>query len=292
VSQPFDAAAGRLGDDGARRFARWDAALYRDLCGGPGARLWKRLKGKPGGPAVLEAYLGLAVEAIGLGYIDRSGFDAASGKDSPTSQAPNLIALFWVLKIPRKLAQGSPEAQIASLTRLWNVGEGLLREPPWLNRYVTGALHAIDALDEIEARLTEALEPALTVGAPSSFGGPFAVTTIDASKLDELFLPGDMHLAAPAVLCVHDRKREGVHAGVFLRPQGASGFLSLTPCLGQAPAEEGLPEVALQENRVRIGGSRVALPLLARGHRAVIARAGFCVASAIDSQRLWIVESP
>jgi hypothetical protein len=289
MSKVFDAAEKRFGALGASRFAKWDAALYRDFVAGPGNWIWWRFKKNPAAAALLDAYLTLAVEAIGLGYIDRRGFDALLRGERG---APNLIALVWVLKLPRHPFERDAKAEIALLTRLWNAGEGLLGEAPWLNCYVTSALHDLASLDDLEKELIAALEPALTVRAPAAFRGPFAVTTIDATDLDDQFLPGDMHLVAPAVLCVHDRKRAGVAAGVFLRTAGASSFLSLTPCLGERPADEGIPEVELIESRMRIGEHRVALPLLRHGHRAVASRAGFCVASAVDSQRLWIVETP
>jgi hypothetical protein len=289
AAEALQGAARRLGDEGARRFARWDAALYRDLYGGPGARLWKRIQGKPGSEAVLEAYLALAVEAIGLGYVDRAGFDATTGD---TRSAPNLIALLWIVKIPGKGLDGAAEAMLARLAKAWNLGEGLLGQPAWLNRYVAGALHAPMALDDLEARLAEILEPALVVRAPSSLRGPFTVTTIDAVEVDDLFLPGEMHLAAPAVLCVHDRKRANASVGVFLRAQAASSFLPPGPCLGEGPRDEGAPACELLVDAVRIGRARVALPFVAHGHRAIVARAGFVVVSAVDSQRLWVVESP
>lgn len=288
MSDAFESAVKRRGDEGARRFAKWDAALYRDLCDGPAKRLWQRLAAKPKGAAVLDAYLTLAVEAIGLGHIDRAGFDGlARGRE-----AANLIALLWLGTIPDRALDGKPEVQIDRLVKAWNAGEGLLGASPWLNRYATASLHDLSSIDQLEAELVRVLEPALVAPAPSSFRGPFAVSTLDATQLDDRFLPGDMHLAAPAVLCVHDRKRAGVFAGVLLRPRGESSLLPLTPCLGAGPAEDGVPAIALQKGRVRIGDSRVALPLLERAHRAVVARAGFCVVSAVDSQRLWIVESP
>lgn len=288
MSEVLDGAVKRRGDEGARRFAKWDAALYADLCAGPAKRLWKRLASKPSGAAVLDAYLTLAAEAIGLGYIDRAGFDAFSEGQPAT----NLIALCWLDQIPKKSFDGNPKAQIERLAKAWNLGEGLLGEAPWMSRYVTAMLRELASIDQLEVELVRVLEPVLAAPAPSSFHGPFTVSTLDAAQLDDRFLPGEMHLAAPAVLCVHDRKRAGVFAGVFLRPRGESSFLSLTPCLGAAPAEEGVPAISLLEGRVRIGDSRVALPLLKRAHRAVAARAGFCVVSAVDSQRLWIVESP
>jgi hypothetical protein len=280
----------RLGAAGAGRFAKWDDALYRDLVAGPGKRLWKRIAQKPNAAALLDAYLGLAVEAVGLGYIDRTGFDVITKGGVGAS---NLIALLWLAKLPSHRFERDAEVEIALLARAWNVGEGLLGEAPWLNRYVTAALDGLSSsIDDLETDLVTVLEPALTVRAPAAFRGPFAVSTIDTTDLDDEFLPGEMHLVAPAVLCVHDRKRQGVAAGVFLRPAGESGFLSLTPCLGERPPEDGAPAVELRESRLRIGEHRVALPLLKYGHRAVASRAGFCVASAVDSQRLWIVESP
>jgi hypothetical protein len=290
VSGVFAEVAERRGAEGARRFSRWDPALWDDFCEGPGRRLWRRLRALLKAEAVLDAYLGLAVEAMGLGYVDRAGLDALTGAEA--GAAPNLIALFWIEKLPAQLVQPQAGAQIERLARLWNLGEGLLGEASWLNRFATAALHDLESLADVEQALATVLAPALTVRAPAAFGGPFAVTTLDAADLDDRFLPGEMHLAAPAVLCVHDRKRRGVSAGVFLRPGGASSFLAVTPCLGEQAAEVGAPEIEALESRIRIGESRVALPLLKRVHRALVARSGFAVASAVDSQRLWIVESP
>ena len=42
----------------------------------------------------------------------------------------------------------------------------------------------------------------------------------------------------------------------------------------------------------RGAGRAVELPMLGEAHRVAAARAGFVVVSAVDSQRLWIVETP
>ncbi|HSB60075.1 MAG TPA: hypothetical protein VLI67_00050, partial [Vicinamibacteria bacterium] len=55
------------------RFVRWDPALWRDLVAGPARELAESLEGArlpaPQGQALLESYLRLGCEAIGLGYL-------------------------------------------------------------------------------------------------------------------------------------------------------------------------------------------------------------------------------
>jgi len=307
ASGVLEALVMRREQEGARRFSRWNGALYRAACAGcagvwgagegegegaegPARALWDRLAGDRDAAAVFEAYLGLLVEAIGLEVLDAAAVEVFSRGEGPA--ATNLLTLLLVEKIPRLLPGGSGEAQIAWLALSWNLGEGLLGEPPWLNRYVASALARLDDLGELEDQLVRVLEPALVARAPAAFTGPFAVTTLDARDVDGIFLPGDMHLSAPAVLCVHDRKRAGIHAGVFLRPGGESSFLSLTPCLGAATEDASLPAAAVEGGALRVGAHQVTMPFLQRGHRVVVSRAGFVVASALDSQRLWVVETP
>src|SRR5262249_31819622 len=148
MSDAFDEIAERRGDDGARRFARWDLALYRALCQGPAKRLGRRLKAKPFGAALLDAYLALAGDAIGLGYVDQEGYDALTKEGRA---AANLIALLWIKKLPERRFEGDPEQQIDLFAKAFNVGEGLLGEPGWLNRYVAASLHDLAELDGFEA---------------------------------------------------------------------------------------------------------------------------------------------
>lgn len=274
----------RMEREGPRQHARWEPALYHAFCAGPAAALWDAIGAQPGAEPAFEAYLRLAVEALGEGYIDRADLAPAPGPRS-------LLALLWVRLIPHALARVPPAARLEALARLWNLGEGLMREPVWLNRYVAGAAAGLEDLGDVEDFLVRVLEPALTPSEPSAWQGPFAVTVLDARPLADEFLPGELHMAAPAVLCVHDRRTPGVHAGVFLRRGGQSRFMGLTPCLGELRAESGLAGTVFEDGVVRIRGRPVALPHLRRCHRHAVAEAGFLVAAAVDSQRLWVVES-
>jgi hypothetical protein len=278
----FQQAVEATAAEGPRRFAHWDAALFDELSHGPVIALSKTLASQSQAAKVFTAYLRLLQEAIGAGYLYRTS----------SERAPNFLAFCLVRWIPEALGQVPPADQLPLLVKVWNLGEGLLREPAWVDRYVLASAAGPLPLQEIEAFLVRVLEPALAPAAPARWGGPFTVAVLDPRPLHEEFLPGEMHLAAPAVVCVHDRRHPAVHLGVFLRPDRRSRFMGLTPCLGEYPAESGLPAVRLEERRLVVGGQNVDLPFLRFGHRHLLARAGFSVASAVDSQRLWIVETP
>ena len=279
--------------EGRRRFAAWDGALFRDVCAGPARTLARRLGGAPGADRVVAAYLRLAAEAVGLGHIERAGFDALVRDGKDIAAAPSLLAVLWLLLVPAKLGrEGGADQKLALLAELWNLGEGLLSEPAWINRYVTSAAAGLGDLRDAAEFLVGVLEPALVPARAARFEGPFALTVLDGRAVDDELLPGDMHLAAPAVLCVHDRLRPAIHAAVFLRPGRASSFLGLMPCLGDGPAESGLPPVELSEGVAKIGELSVPLPTITSAHEALLAGSGFLVVSAVDSQRLWVVETP
>jgi hypothetical protein len=294
----LDEIAGRLAAAGARRHAGWDAGLFRALIDGPAARLGAAVGSRPSAGRVLEAYARLLVEAVGLGYIDRPGLSFLSGEVAQMPASLTYLAVLLVRVVPPSFAEGEPAVkrgvreQLDQIASMWNIGEGLLAQSAWLNRYLCAASGQVARMDDVEPALERALGPALSAPPPAAFEGPFSTIVLDASALDPAFLPGNMHLAAPAVLCVHDRRRPDLHAAVLLGQGGGSSFLGLFPCLGQGPHERGTPEVELLEGGARVGRHEVALPTLNAVHRAAIARAGFLVVAAVDSQRLWVVESP
>ena len=178
------------------------------------------------------------------------------------------------------------------LVKAWNLGEGLLREPGWLDRYVTASATTLGNLEELEAFLVQTLEPVLSTAPAATWKGPFAVTLLDLRPLHEEFLPGEITLAAPAVLRVSDRRRTGTEVGVLLSPGGRSRPLGLMTGLGEYTEPGDRPAVEFHDGLVRVAGAEVAVARLRRCHRHVVARSGFIAACAVDSQRLWIVESP
>lgn len=288
----FDAHVAARALEGRRLHARWDPELFHALAEGPARALWGALRAAPDAPRALDAYLRLVAEGIGLGLLDTPQCLALLGRAAPLATPPSLLARLLVLVAPAQLATVPPGERVAALARLWNLGEGLLAEPPWLHRYVAAALADHATLHDLDAALVRVLGPALAPAPPSSWRGPFALQVLDVAAAHEEFLPGAMHLAAPSVLCVHDRRVPALHAGVLLRRGGASALMGLTPCLGEGPSDARVPPPPVSERGVTIHGQVVPLPRLGRVHAAAMAPSGFYVAAAVDSQRLWIVESP
>jgi hypothetical protein len=114
---------------------------------------------------------------------------------------------------------------------------------------------------------------------------------LDLRSLHDDFLPGEISLAAPAVLRVAER-RQAREAGVLLRRGGQSELLGLTEGLGDYAEADTGPPVEFHDGGATVGGRAVELPFLRACHRHAVAGAGFIAACAVDSQRLWIVESP
>jgi len=284
VEQTCEELIAAVARDGLRKHARWDADLFAELSGGAARAVWQTIQGGAQAKPVFSAYLQLVEEALGAGYLRRD-------QAGPSPRPANFLSLCLVRLIPRSLA-GIPEGgQLPWLAKVWNLGEGLLREPAWVDRFVTACASSVEEVTDIEGFLVRTLEPVLTPARPARWEGPFTVTVLDTRPLDDEFLPGDMHLAAPAVLCVHDRRRPESHLGVFLQQERRSRFLGVSPCLGQYPAPEILPTVKLAKQQMQVGSHTIELPFLHRGRNYAAAGHGFVVVSAADSQRLWVVES-
>lgn len=272
-----------LRKDGPRRFARWNANVFEALVTGPLFVLSESLNGQADAGAVLTAYLGLLHQGVGITAVRR----AEAGPVWWSSYLERCL----VEQVPALLPRVPAGRRLAVLVKAWNLGEGLLREPGWLDRYVTASASTLDNLEDLEGFLARTLGPVLSTPPPASWKGPFAVTMLDLRPLHEEFLPGEIALAAPAVLRITDRRRTGLEVGVLLRPGGHSRALGLLSGLGEFLEAGERPAVEFLDGRVRIAGEEVAVPRLRRCHRHVIARSGFLAACAVDSQRLWILES-
>jgi hypothetical protein len=270
--------------DGPRRFARWDSALFEALVQGPGAVLSEALTGQADANAVLAAYLRLLHQGVGITAVRR----VEAGPDGWISYLERCL----VEQVPALLPRVPAGKRLPVLVKVWNLGEGLLREPAWFDRYASANAAALDSLEDLEAFLARTLEPVLAAPPPASWKGPFAVTVLDLRLLHEEFLPGEITLAAPAVLRVADRRRTEIEAGILLSPGGRSRPLGLMSGLGQFTEGDDTPAVVFGDGRVRVGAEEVAVPRLRYCHGHLVARSGFIAACAVDSQRLWIVESP
>jgi hypothetical protein len=276
--------------EGERRFSRWDRDSFRAIVFGPGQRLAGSIDGSPDAAPIFLGWLKLVVEAVGLGYV-RPGI--VTSADKLAFSPENLLELLLLDLLPGKLGACPPQGRVALLAKAWNLGEGLLAEPPWLNLVVASAMANVGSLLDMEGRLLRILDTALAPRAKSMFQGPYAVRTLDLRDVDGAFLPGRMHFAEPALVCIHDRKRPELVAGVLLGARNAPSLAFRSPCLAQkTPIDPNLPTVSLTQGGLSVGDARVPLPLWTRGHFVVASRAGLIVACALDSQRIWIAETP
>lgn len=275
-----EATVAKFRDEGPRAFARWNPAVFDAVAVGPVQALAQRLGGQPAADATLAGYLRLVQQGVGGGIIKQ-----ASGAHS------SFLERLLVELIPARLPEIAPERRLRVLVDAWNLGEGLLREPVWVDRYVNACAAALPRLDALEEFLVRTLGPVLTPAPPVAWTGPLKVTSLDLRAAHDEFLPGKLRLAAPTVLCVEDRRRPGLQIGVFLRHKQKSEALGVVSGLGEYDETAALPDVSFSDGKVKVGSRTAELPTLRKCYTFTVARAGFVVASAVDSQRLWVIES-
>lgn len=288
MTNPLDDVVARMSGEGRRLYARWDSARFDQICRQYASSLAERLAERPDptDDATLTGYLTLVREAVGAGYLARPGGTKSNGSVYSTG----FLEYALLCLIPEALPDEPPETRTMWLAKVWNLAEGVRNGPPWIDGYVSAFAAELKSVCEIESFLSKTLEPALEPAEPSAWKGPFTTAILDTRAVHDPFLPGRMHLAAPTILCVQDRRDPAVHLGILLR-HGGSRVLGLFPPL-DAYSDGGVhPEIQSENNRLKIGRQAVDLPLLGHPYQVAVASAGFVAASALDSQRLWIVES-
>jgi hypothetical protein len=192
--------------------------------------------------------------------------------------------------LPEVLPGLSAEKHLGLLARVWNLGEGLLREPEWVSAYVMSRIGELRGDRAPEAILVDILRPLLEPALAARWEAPFRVTLLSLRQADDEFLPGEMQLAAPSVLVVSDRRRP-VRLGIRLRRGGQSIVLGKFGAMGSFPHEPAAVQISWEGGCARIADQTVLLPFLANPFHWALVGAGYLVASAADSQKLWIVES-
>ncbi len=269
----------RLGEEGPRRFSGWNAPLYDAYRGTILPELWKRLP--PNSERTFAGLTALVQSGIGEGYL----------KGGPGVAPRNFLEFCLRDWLPDVLARLPAEKHLPLLARVWNLGEGLLREPEWVNDYVMSRIGELRGDRMPEEILGDILRPLMEAAPEALWVSPYRVTLLSLRHADDEFLPGEMQLVAPTVLVVADRRRP-VRLGIHLRREGRSVVLGSFGPTGTFPVEpNSVPVEWEEEGNARIGGETVSLPFLTAPFHWTLVGAGYLVANAIDSQKLWIVES-
>jgi hypothetical protein len=277
-----DRFSAELAEVARRTSSQFDAARFQALVETRVRELWPLIRGVVSAVPVLRSYLRLLAEAVGMGCL----IEDARG------QQRDFLSDLLVNQVPARLPDVPPERRAACLAQLWNLGEGLLQEPAWLNRFAMAFAREASDLLALPAHLGRVLEPVLVPRPPSQWAGPCELVVLDPRPVADRFLPGEMHLAAPAVVCVHDRRRAGSQLGVLLEHGGKSRILGAAPCLDSTVHEGARPAVVFSPGSLAIGPHQVALRWLREPLERLVTATGFVLASAVDSQRLWVVDTP
>jgi hypothetical protein len=271
-------AIAELEANGPVTYARWSRGAWRNVCSGPAAALWQAMDAHPQRERVLAGYLTLLHAAVGLQYIalDRDG----------RMDLSTFLARAFCETLPKTLPRCAGEEGLRALAAIWNIGERLQTKAPWLDRYLAARLVELDALTQLSAFMEKALEEGLEAQPDASFSGELTWQVLDCSYGDRRFLPGDVHLATPSILCVHDRLRPGVHTAVLLRRGKDALSLGSTPCLGSAQTF-----TPPEEKKWRPLLTSAQAPLALEPSMVLATRGGFIVCAARYSQRLWIARA-
>lgn len=272
----------QLQEGGPRLYSRWSDRAWRLVCEGPAMRLWDAIAGTPGAEQSLEDYLLLAREAVGLQYVTAS---------EPADLTPGLGRSFLTEALcdvaPRLLGSVQPPLRAGALIALWNAGEKLNAKPVWLNRYLAARLRELVDLGAFEAFLVRVIGEGVDEGPLSSWEGPYTEIAVDTALADPWFLPGIMHLATPAIVCCHDRRRDDRQVAVLLRRRDAGGPLCLgaTPCLDQAGG--GIEhKLSMTQQAAVVNAAAISDPV-----EVLASRTGFAAVAYQLSQRIHVVEA-
>ena len=276
----------QLSEQGPRQFAAWSQEAFDAYIEGPVKQLGQYLewqdKEKPD-PNSVENLVRLVFEGIGAGWLKPKTDDAPA--------TTFLAHCLWTL-VPYQLGQLSLEERGIALQKVWNIGEGLAREPQWLNQFAITRTDWQTELINIDTHLEKALAPALTPMDSSDWSGKLKLQVIDLRQRFDEFVPGRMYLAAPAVLCLEDRTSPSETVALLLQRKGNTEILGSVGKLPEheEPTSSSLTVEAL-ENGIRINGCIVDAPLIHRPRQTIAVSSGFVAVTAEDSQRLWLVEA-
>ncbi|MBI4814726.1 MAG: hypothetical protein HY791_00630 [Deltaproteobacteria bacterium] len=266
-----------------RRFSAFDEELFFELCAGPARELHRSVDSIQ----VLDGYLDLLVEGVGVGLVTRSSVQVGSGSSPVATEVPSGESVFvrvMLELVPRQLSRVDPQDRTKALVRLFNIVDGLSRESGWVSAWLMSAISKVDELGALESELAAELS---SLDPPTTKSPPGRVSCLDARPVAPRFLPGELHFADAHVICVHDA-RMNVQLGlcVGLEPRLSNGPVQ---CLGHRKVSAPALELDPRPDGIAVGGRLIPLPL--GSPRSVLAsELGFVVVTSESSQRVWVVE--
>ncbi len=284
----------RVKKQGQEQYAHWNNELFMEICEGAAQICWNKIQHQHNKEKVFAAYMELIREGIGNAYITQSieewQYDYLIPKNSYQIDITwNSFLEYCLLKeIPLNLSQIPAEQQLELLTKIWNLGENILEEKPWIGLYILSRAEELPTLSKIEDFLIEIMTPLLRPSEKSNWQSPYKVSILDGRKIHDNFIPGDMHQVAPSVVCVHDRRLSNVYGGIFLNNE-PNTLLFHNQCLGNTQHEESEINLSFEDSNVTIESNQVELTRLGEHYSYLLCNSGQLLVTAVDSQRIWQV---
>lgn len=277
--------AEELRERGRRQFGVWNDAAFDDYLAGPANILQRNLQWedkKNPDAASVGNFLILVYEGIGAGWLGA----IESGVPPPTFLAHCLTTI-----VPHRLRNVPRPERSEVLRSVWNLSEGLARQPQWLNQYAIARTNWSIDLRKLDRHLADILAPVISPQPAATWQAGMQLQVLNLRDKDDAFVPGKMYLASPAVLCVENRIAPTKTLAVLLQKPGKSTVLGSVGRLPEHVESFAPPSIDAQADAILINGRRIDAPLIAAPRQALCAAAGFVIVSVDDSQRLWLVES-
>lgn len=280
----LDKLTSELRNEGPRQFAKWSNEAFDSYLEEPVANLKRSLESrdkKKQDHASLTNYLRMVYEGVGAGWLKTINWETPS----PTFLAHCLSRL-----VPYQLRKVPVEERADVLRNVWNLGEGMAREPQWLNQYAITQTNWSTDITKLQEHLETILEPVLSQTKNATWKGKYNLNVINLRNVSDGFLPGRMFLASPAVLCVENELDQEETIGILLRHPSECKVLGIVGKLPEHSESFTPPSIELSSDAILINGIPISAPFLSAPHRSLCAATGFVAVTAEDSQRLWLVE--
>ncbi len=270
---------------GKQSFARWNDQLFDLYFEEHITPLWDRLERRnpESRPQSIQHYIDLVVTGIGAGYLTTI--------DGPAS---SLMEAFIRDRLPWWFIDSARDRHGKIAQSIWNLAEGARKQGLWIEQYLLACVDEFDNPMRLKDKAVELLEPVIQPRPAARWLGPFSKTSLDFRTQVEDFLPGTITQINSALISICDRRKE-IHIGVLLLPQGMSRLVGQMSVGVMSAHVAEVPDMLIQwgEGNVSIGNERIELPLMGCSPMNTLAvTSGYLIASAENSQHLWVLDSP
>lgn len=276
--------ANELRTQGPLQFSNWDSEAFDSYLQGPLANLKQSLEivdQKQRDHSTLENFTRIVYQGVGAGWLKTIHWERP---------APTFLAHCLSRVVPYQLRHIEIAKRADALSIVWNLGEGMAHEAPWLNQYAISQTPSSTSIDTLQQHLEAVLEPVLTQPETVAWSGSYHLNVIHLREISDGFLPGRLFLASPAVLCIENELDDDETIGILLRRPQQYKVLGNVGRLPEHIESFAPPSVELLADAIKINETSVAAELLSSPFRSLATATGFVAVSAEDSQRLWLVE--